>query len=226
MDEDLHPFLAPWCWQTDPELHACLESVPITVDGRTVHRLQSTPPRQQPAAGSLPDDERGDAENTTSPSHPANTSPFSGLHTLNNQRTQGFTLIELLVVIAIIGVLAALLLPSFTSSTKRPKDVAAVNCGRAIVTFQNANRLGSSIYVGAVADMGADVKEACTDQGVQVVPSTTVVTSATPGTGIVIAGVTNYAFKVFHPDGTGYYTYGLTSGTVDAGTRLNKIVRW
>ncbi|MCD0159661.1 type II secretion system protein, partial [Deinococcus sp. 6GRE01] len=51
-------------------------------------------------------------------------------------RTQGFTLIELLVVIAIIGVLAAILLPTFAGAQKRPHDTATVQCGRAIITAQ------------------------------------------------------------------------------------------
>jgi len=146
---------------------------------------------------------------------------------MKNTGTQGFTLIELLVVIAIIGVLAALLLPSFTNSTKRPKDVAAVNCGRAIVTFQNATKIESSAYVPAVVNMGADVDEACVDQGVAVALEATAVTSgATAATNMITLSTGNYAFKVFHPDGTGFYHYNHTAGTQGAGTKLNKITRW
>jgi len=142
-------------------------------------------------------------------------------------QTQGFTLIELLVVIAIIGVLAALLLPSFTNSTKRPRDVAALSCGRAIATFQNANKIENQTYVTEVANMGADVKEACTDQGVKVVPNGTTITGGgMTATNTVSNATTNYAFQVFHPDGTGWYTYNFQDGTQATGTRLNKITRW
>jgi len=156
--------------------------------------------------------------------HPTRGDPKE--HTLNNQQTQGFTLIELLVVIAIIGVLAALLLPSFANSTKRPRDVAAVNCGRAVVTFQNANKVENSAYVPAVANMGGDVKEACTDQGVQVTTTDTVVTSgAATATNTLNVSATTFAFKVFHPEGTGYYYYS-SAGSLGAASRMNKLIRW
>lgn len=141
-------------------------------------------------------------------------------------QTQGFTLIELLVVIAIIGVLAALLLPSFTNSTKRPRDVAALSCGRAIATFQNSNKIENQTYVTEVANMGADVKEACTDQGVKVVPDGTAIPNgATTATNVISNAGNNYAFRVFHPDGTGWYGYNF-NGSLAAGERLNRITRW
>lgn len=81
---------------------------------------------------------------------------------VNNEinRAEGFTLIELLVVIAIIGLLAALLLPSYRESQKKPYDLAAQQCLRAIVTAETTYRIehGGST-TDSLAALGADAAE-------------------------------------------------------------------
>ena len=122
-------------------------------------------------------------------------------------RTQGFTLIELLVVIAIIGVLAALLLPSYRSAQQRPYDVAALQCGRAIVTAEMAWRIQKGSYTGSLTDLGQDVKEACTDVRIvrDVVPVQATTTSANE-VGLGFSPVPYFTFKVWHPSGSGLST--------------------
>lgn len=134
--------------------------------------------------------------------------------------TAGFTLVELLVVIAIIGVLAAILIPTFNGARKRSWDTAALQCGRAIISAEVAHRARTGgYYVGTPAGLNEDVAEAC--QGVQVQsyyagfspgPNVT-------GNNIINASTTNYNFWVWHPQGTtGYYTSTWDNLRLSVGT--------
>ena len=127
---------------------------------------------------------------------------------VDQHRTQGFTLIELLVVIAIIGVLAALLIPSYAGAQKKPYNTAALQCGRAIIIAQTAHKAETGgYYSGGYTGLSEDVAEACAGLQVQnyfngFVPGPTVT-----GNGVIGGGGTTYNFWVFHQKGSAlYYT--------------------
>lgn len=90
------------------------------------------------------------------------------MHPHTRQATQGFTLIELLTVLAIITILAAILMPNFLGIRKRPHDVAAVQCARAIFTAQMLYRAENGTYEADITALGLDVQELCIAAGVQV----------------------------------------------------------
>ncbi|GGR30684.1 type II secretion system protein [Deinococcus ruber] len=138
----------------------------------------------------------------------------------NTQRTLGFTLIELLVVIAIIAILAGLLVPSWAAAQKRPNDVAALQCGKAIVaaqiTYEGEHNGQAANTVAALGN--ADVTEQCS--GVQVGEDWQVTAAGlnTGGSnGIGVSG-SNYAFKVWSQRGSAMYVYNR-----DAGPHFGKI---
>ena len=139
---------------------------------------------------------------------------------------QGFTLIEILVVIAIIGVLAAVLLPTFTGAQKRPYDTAALQCGRAIVAFETTANLTRGSYAANIAEMGPDVLDACVTAGARVALND--VRADNPNAAVsqaVSTSATNYAFQVFHPRGSGYYLFNLASAA-GSGARLERLYSW
>lgn len=136
-------------------------------------------------------------------------------------RQQGFTLIELLVVIAIIGVLAAIFLPSYQRAQKRPYDAAALQCARAVVTAENVGFVERRAFDPNLGGLGADVKEVCQDQGVQVRNTNLEgVTAATAGNNQIAISNDNFAFSVWHPNGSGGYHYNRNDGTRENGGKL------
>jgi len=127
------------------------------------------------------------------------------------QHTSGFTLIELLIVIAIIAVLAAILIPTFSGAQKRPRDVAAIQCARAILTAVGPYRLQAGTSPNNVSLLGEDVTEVCASQGVQVRQyAGATPKAATVGDGTITANGNSVAYWVWHPGGTAaYYTSPL-----------------
>lgn len=130
---------------------------------------------------------------------------------MNHRKTQGFTLIELLVVIAIIGILASLLLPSFAGARKKPYDVAALQCGKAIVTAQitymSEHNDTPSNSTGQLNN--ADVIEQC--QNVQIKNIAPGSVGESGDYSIAVAGG-NYAFLVWSQKGTNTYYYNKDGG--------------
>ncbi|UQN08518.1 prepilin-type N-terminal cleavage/methylation domain-containing protein [Deinococcus sp. QL22] len=129
----------------------------------------------------------------------------------STHHTHGFTLIELLIVIAIIAVLAAILIPTFSGAQKKPRDTAAIQCARAILTEAGPYRLQTGNSPTNVSQLGEDVTEVCAAQGVQVrqyaggTPG-----AATAGDGSITALGNSVAYWVWHPGGTAsYYTSPL-----------------
>jgi type IV pilus assembly protein PilA len=128
---------------------------------------------------------------------------------MNRTRTQGFTLIEVLVVIAIISVLITILLPSFNAARKKPYDVAALQCGKAIVlantTFTAEHNGTNAASLGQLNN--SDVNEQC--QNIQVhYFDQTGLSKASAGNGLLSAYDANkVAFLVWSQNGSNLYYF-------------------
>jgi type IV pilus assembly protein PilA len=138
---------------------------------------------------------------------------------VNRNSTKGFTLIEVLVVIAIISVLVTILLPSFNAARKKPYDVAALQCGKAIVTARvTYTAEHNNTAANGIAQLNnTDVNEQCANAGVQISTATPATVDVAGNTNINVGGA-NYAFAVWHPNGTGIYYYNKD----DPAARFNK----
>ena len=113
-------------------------------------------------------------------------------------RTDGFTLIEVLIVIAIIAILITVTIFNMSTYRKRPNDVAALQCGKAIVTAQVSYRSDHPAYASNVNTLGQDVTRPCADIEVD---ARTPSSNATTGTGTINSNADDYAFQVWSTKG-------------------------
>ena len=133
---------------------------------------------------------------------------------MNRNSTKGFTLIEVLVVIAIISVLITILLPSFNAARKKPYDVAALQCGKAVVNAETTY-LGehNNVFASSFAALNnSDVTEQCSSANGVYTSGVQPGTNAATGGGIG-GGNSNYYFFVWNQNGTGIYYYNKDSIT-------------
>lgn len=139
-----------------------------------------------------------------------------------SKNTQGFTLVELLVVIAIIGVLAAILIPSYNGAQKRSWDTASLQCGRAIIQGQVEFRArNGAYYTGTPAGLNEDAGEVCAGVQVQSYAAGFTPGSSVTGNNTVNGASGQYNFWVWHQRGaTAYYT------STGDNLRLSVSARW
>lgn len=117
---------------------------------------------------------------------------------MTRTRTDGFTLIEVLIVIAITGILITVTIFNLGTYRKRPNDVAALQCGKAIVTAQVTYRADHPTYATRATDLGEDVARPCTDIEVD---ARTPSSNATTGSVTINGNADDYAFQVWSTRG-------------------------
>ena len=114
---------------------------------------------------------------------------------------KGFTIVELVIVIAVIAILAAVLIPTFTSVTEKAKESAALQEARNAYT----NTISEALVDGSFADNDTDSS------------ADTITLETTAYTFVLDAEgkLTSVVLK------SGAYTFTVTNGSITAATKAN-----
>ncbi|GGS08695.1 type IV pilin protein [Deinococcus sedimenti] len=124
-----------------------------------------------------------------------------------NTTATGFTLIEILLVTVMIGILAAVLVPTLTGVRKRPHNVAALQCGRALVTAQVTYHARTGEYASRVAQLAQpDVTRTCRDVQVTYAGDPAAALPAT-GSQTITATTDGFGLDLWNPRGDVIYRY-------------------
>lgn len=136
--------------------------------------------------------------------------PAAPPHSDPTPHTQAFTLAEILVALLVVVTVSAMLYPSYVTAQRRPFDLSALECGRAIIDAQVIHKASrGTFYAGGFQGLGPDVTAKCTVRDVQI---QSYVAGFNPNPGIggnaVIGGNgEHYNFWVWSLGGsTSYYT--------------------
>lgn len=95
------------------------------------------------------------------------------------EKAQGFTLVELMIVVVVIGILAALALPRFMSSTYQAKQSEAKQILHQIFTLEFTYHQEYSTYLTGVTSAAAP--NGLSDIGVEIAPTALYTYTVTPG---------------------------------------------
>ena len=113
-----------------------------------------------------------------------------------------FTLVELLVVISIIGILVGIGIMNYATYRKRPADLAAMTCGRAIITAQVTYRAEHPTFASRLDQLNSDAQDECANIQVAIPVPAAIDAS---GDGSISASDADYAFYVWNQRGLGVF---------------------
>ncbi|MBZ9714386.1 type IV pilin protein [Deinococcus multiflagellatus] len=131
--------------------------------------------------------------------------------------TDGFTLIEMLLIMAIMGVLAAIMIPSFLETRRRPYDTASQACHHTILVQLTEYRVGSQPVPPGPVTQFRDVARQCTTNGVQISSVAPTQPTAAGNAEVTATADGDLEFWVWHPQGRHiYYTNTQTGDQLTA----------
>lgn len=125
-------------------------------------------------------------------------------------KKSGFTLVEMVIVIAVIGILAAVMIPTFGGARASGYDAGAVHCAEQLKTAQTAYYVSSRTFAGSVSALDPSLIPAC--QAVQVGTSAADVSAS--GNGSFTTTASSFSTLAWSQKGRKVFTVSSSGGVV------------